>query len=64
LAVADQLRQSIGLPRTASEERLYYKLTRQLTGETLSRQEWDVAWAAGSKLTLDEAFAIVLAGHN
>jgi tetratricopeptide (TPR) repeat protein len=64
LAVAGHVRHSIGLPRTASEERLYYNRTRQLTGEALSQQAWDAAWAAGSKLTLDEAFAIVLADNK
>ena len=61
LAVADKLRQEIGLPRTASEARLYYNRVRQLTGEAVEQRAWDSAWASGSKLSLDEAIAIVLA---
>jgi hypothetical protein len=61
LAVADRLRQDIGLPRTASEGRLYYNRVRQLTGEAVEQRAWDSAWAAGNKLSLDEAIAIVLA---
>jgi tetratricopeptide (TPR) repeat protein len=64
LAVADQLRQAIGLPRTASEERLYYSRARQLISAALSQPAWDAAWAAGSKLTLDQAFALLFAGAN
>lgn len=61
LAVADCLRKEIGLPRTPSDERLYYDYGYQLTTAALTSSQWDAAWAAASKLTLDEAFAIVLA---
>ncbi len=58
LAVADQLRQVIGLPRTASDERLYYTPAYQLTTQALSPQAWHAAWAAASRLSLDEALAL------
>jgi hypothetical protein len=61
LAVADRLRKEIGLPRTPSDERLYYDFGYKATTAALPPTQWDAAWAAASKLTLDEAFAIVLA---
>ena len=48
LAVAEQLRQAIGLPRTASEERLYYMPAHQLTTQALSPHAWDAAWTAAA----------------
>jgi tetratricopeptide (TPR) repeat protein len=62
LAVAEQLRKAIGLPRTVSDERLYYNSAHQLTTAALTPQAWEAAYAAGSRLSLDEAFALVLAG--
>jgi predicted ATPase/transcriptional regulator with XRE-family HTH domain len=62
LAVAGQLRQTIGLPRTASDERLYYNPAHQLTTAALSQPTWDAAWTAASKLSLDQALALALAG--
>jgi tetratricopeptide (TPR) repeat protein len=62
LAVAEQVRTAIGLPRTTSDERLYYNPGLRLTKQALNQPAWDAAWAAGSKLSLDEALALVGAG--
>ena len=61
LAVAANLRQAIGLPRSPSDERLYYNRAHALTTATLAQSTWDAAWAAGSNLTLDEAFSLLFA---
>jgi tetratricopeptide (TPR) repeat protein len=58
IAVAEALRQSIGLPRTPSDERLYYNAALQLTTAALDPTAWQAAFAAGSKLPLDEALAL------
>jgi tetratricopeptide (TPR) repeat protein len=62
LAVAEKLRQAIGLPRTSGDERLYYNRAYELTRAALGQAAWDAAWAVASKLTLDEALALVQGG--
>jgi tetratricopeptide (TPR) repeat protein len=61
LGVADALRKAIGLPRTPSDERLYYQLAHQITTSALSQEAWDEAWTKASKLSLDGAVALALA---
>lgn len=62
LAVAEKLRQEIGLPRTVSEEDLYYSRARQLTTQAFSQPEWDAAWLAGTLLPVDEAITLATNG--
>jgi predicted ATPase/predicted negative regulator of RcsB-dependent stress response len=64
LAVAEKLRQEIGLPRTVSEEELYYKRARHLTTDALSQTVWNAAWAGGDMLSLDEALALATTGAS
>lgn len=64
LAVAEKLRKEIGLPRTASDERLYTNHAYELTKAALSQAEWNSAYAAGSKLAVDEALALALGGNT
>lgn len=59
LAVSEELRQEIGLPHTASDNRVYYSSIRQHTVDALSPQKWDAAWATGRKLPLDESLATI-----
>jgi predicted ATPase/predicted negative regulator of RcsB-dependent stress response/DNA-binding XRE family transcriptional regulator len=61
LSVATSLREAIGLPRTASDERLYFNLAHTLTLGGLDPACWDAAWKEGSRLGLDEAIALALA---
>lgn len=55
MAVADTTRNTIGLPRTAGDERFYYGHAQRITTNALSPEVWNAAWAQGSRLTLDEA---------
>lgn len=64
LAVAENLRKAIGLPRTASDERLYSNRAYELTNAQLNRPTWAAEWAAGSRLSPDDAIALVLADSN
>lgn len=64
LAVAEQLRKAIGLPRTASDERLYTNQAYRLTTAALSQTQWQAAYAAGRALALDEALARVLGSSS
>ncbi|MCC6455853.1 MAG: tetratricopeptide repeat protein [Caldilineaceae bacterium] len=57
LAVVEALRRAIGMPRAASEERLYYNRTVELAQALLEPPAWDAAWKAGAALSLDEALA-------
>ncbi len=63
LAVAEQLRAAIGLPRTASEERLYYNTGYRVSREALGQEAWERAWNAAINLSLEEAFTLLFAGR-
>lgn len=58
LAVATTLRQTIGLPRTPSDERLYYNHAYNATTAALTPAAWQAAWDEGSRLSLEEALAL------
>lgn len=60
LAVSEALRQEIGLPHTASDDRVYYTSIRQFTIEALTPQAWDAAWAVGRNLPLEQAITTIL----
>jgi hypothetical protein len=62
LAVAEKLRQEIDLPRTVSEEDLYYNRARHLTTDALNQTVWNAAWAGGEMISLDEALALAING--
>ena len=61
LALADSVRQEIGLPRTPGDERLYTNRAFALTHAALDPAAWAAAWAAGSQLTLEQALARLFA---
>ena len=63
LAVAEQLRKAIGLPRTIGDERVYTNRTYEMTRAALSETAWHAAHSAGGKLSLDDALALAL-GSN
>jgi predicted ATPase/transcriptional regulator with XRE-family HTH domain len=64
LAVAEQLRHEIGLPRTANEERLYYNRGYQMVKDAFSQLEWEAAWTAASRLSFDDVMVTLLAGTS